>query len=184
MDFGFHPTYVLILLALALIVFGPSRLPKMGAQVGRMLREFQDARDGLTQQMRDAFQEEPETDFAGSTVPVEEDAEPAVEVDSPVAVLDPPPEGQTTPEAMGTAEEGAAEGPWEGFSGTTPAEAEGEAESKAESPALPGTDSVAPPVTKSDVEAPAGEAGNPFAWAGAEHEGTPAGPQDEEPRGA
>lgn len=103
--FGFHPLYVVILVALALLIFGPSRLPKMGAQMGRMLREFQAARDGLTQQMRDAFEEEPETNFAASSTPVEdedEDTETASE-EGAVAVLDPPPGGQTTPEALGTA---------------------------------------------------------------------------------
>lgn len=95
MDLGFHPLYVIILLALALIVFGPSRLPKMGAQVGRMMREFQEAREGLTQQMREAFEERPEP----VNVAEAGDAEPDVAVEaereeeggeSSVAVLDPP----------------------------------------------------------------------------------------------
>lgn len=103
--FGFHPLFVVILLALALIIFGPSRLPKMGAQMGRMLREFQAAREGLTQQMRDAFEEEPENDFAASTTAVDEETEPASD-ESTVAVLDPPPDGQTSPEALGTDVEG------------------------------------------------------------------------------
>ncbi|MBO0701661.1 MAG: twin-arginine translocase TatA/TatE family subunit [Candidatus Dormibacteraeota bacterium] len=95
--FGFHPLYVVILIALALIIFGPSRLPKMGAQVGRMMREFQAAREGLTQQMRDAFEEDSDAD--GPTV-AEEDDEPDSELaTSPstgpaVAVLDPP-EGES-----------------------------------------------------------------------------------------
>lgn len=84
--FGFHPLYVVILLALALIIFGPSRLPKLGAQAGRMLKEFQAAREGLTQQMREAFDEEP--DFgpsSGPTVAVAEDetdSEPVASGDS------------------------------------------------------------------------------------------------------
>jgi hypothetical protein len=61
-----------------------------------MLREFQAAREGLTQQMREAFEEEP--DFgpsSGPTVAVAEDetdSEPAAssETESAVAVLDPP----------------------------------------------------------------------------------------------
>lgn len=97
--FGFHPLYIVILLALALIIFGPSRLPKMGAQVGRMLREFQIAREGLTQQMRDAF-EESAPDFGPSSGPdvdssstyadddTAKEAEPSS--DGSVAVLDPP----------------------------------------------------------------------------------------------
>ena len=92
--FGFHPLYVVILLALALIIFGPSRLPKLGAQAGRMLREFQAAREGLTQQMREAFEEEPETNFAASTTSDEEETAAEPESEGPaVAVLDPPPAG-------------------------------------------------------------------------------------------
>jgi TatA/E family protein of Tat protein translocase len=92
--FGFHPMYVVILLALALIIFGPSRLPKMGAQVGRMLREFQAAREGLTQQMREAFEEEPNFGSStGPTVAVAEEApasEPAASTEGAVAVADRP----------------------------------------------------------------------------------------------
>ncbi len=95
MDFlGFHPMYVVILLALALIIFGPSRLPKMGAQVGRMLREFQAAREGLTQQMREAFEEEPNFGpSTGPTVAVAEEepaSEPAASTEGAVAVADRP----------------------------------------------------------------------------------------------
>ena len=90
MDLGFHPLYVIILLALALIVFGPSRLPKMGAQVGKMMREFQSAREGLTQQVREAFEEQP---AAVATVEDEPEAAalPTGEEDATaVAVLEPP----------------------------------------------------------------------------------------------
>lgn len=107
--FGFHPLYVVILLALALIIFGPSRLPKMGAQMGRMLREFNAAREGLTQQMRDAFEENEDSDtdtdssstfdtdeaptYAADETETEATAEGAeTSGEGAVAVLDPPAE--------------------------------------------------------------------------------------------
>lgn len=34
---------ILILLAVVLLVFGPSRLPEMGRQLGRGMREFKDS---------------------------------------------------------------------------------------------------------------------------------------------
>jgi TatA/E family protein of Tat protein translocase len=114
-DLGFHPLYVVILLALALIIFGPSRLPKMGAQVGRMLREFQAAREGLTQQMRDAFEEEP--NFGPSTGPTvavaeeEPSSEPVASAEDGDAVADRP-LGETIAAAVvdsPAAEAGAAE---------------------------------------------------------------------------
>jgi sec-independent protein translocase protein TatA len=36
----FSPVQILIVLAIALIVFGPKRLPEMGKSIGRGIREF------------------------------------------------------------------------------------------------------------------------------------------------
>jgi sec-independent protein translocase protein TatA len=41
MPFGFHPFELVIVLVLALLFFGPKRLPEMGSAVGRTIREFQ-----------------------------------------------------------------------------------------------------------------------------------------------
>ncbi|MBO0707342.1 MAG: twin-arginine translocase TatA/TatE family subunit [Candidatus Dormibacteraeota bacterium] len=153
----------MILVALALIIFGPSRLPKMGAQMGRMLREFQAAREGLTQQMREAFEEEPENDFAASTTSVDEETEPASD-ESTVAVLDPPPDGQTTPEAMGTAVDGA-----EGASGEV---------DLAEAAAAGVTAALHTPVEDPEAEEPEEAAASTGAPAAAV---TPSTPADEVP---
>src|SRR5919204_284972 len=40
---GFHWTYVVILLVIVLIIFGPGKLPELGAGVGRALQEFRKA---------------------------------------------------------------------------------------------------------------------------------------------
>ncbi len=39
----FSPIQILIVLVIALIVFGPKRLPEMGRSIGRGLREFKSA---------------------------------------------------------------------------------------------------------------------------------------------
>ena len=39
----FSPIQILIVLAIALIVFGPKRLPEMGRSIGRGIREFRGA---------------------------------------------------------------------------------------------------------------------------------------------
>lgn len=39
---------ILILLAVVLLVFGPSRLPEMGRQLGKGMREFKDSVSGLS----------------------------------------------------------------------------------------------------------------------------------------
>jgi len=39
----FQPMHLLIILAIALVVFGPKRLPELGAGLGKSLREFKKA---------------------------------------------------------------------------------------------------------------------------------------------
>ncbi len=43
MPFGLQPTHLIIILVVALLIFGPSRLPEIGRSFGKMLREFQSA---------------------------------------------------------------------------------------------------------------------------------------------
>jgi len=38
--FGFHAPELIIILVVALLIFGPKRLPEMGAGVGKFIREF------------------------------------------------------------------------------------------------------------------------------------------------
>ncbi len=38
--FGLGPTELVIIIVMALIIFGPSRLPKLGQSVGEMVRNF------------------------------------------------------------------------------------------------------------------------------------------------
>ena len=43
MPFGIGATEIVILLIVALLVFGPKRLPEMGRSLGRGMREFKDS---------------------------------------------------------------------------------------------------------------------------------------------
>ena len=38
--FGFHAPELIIVLVVALLIFGPKRLPEMGAGVGKFIKEF------------------------------------------------------------------------------------------------------------------------------------------------
>jgi sec-independent protein translocase protein TatA len=44
--FDFSPVQIIIVLVIALVVFGPKRLPEMGKNLGRSLREFKSSVSG------------------------------------------------------------------------------------------------------------------------------------------
>ena len=52
MPFGIGVWEILILLVVALLIFGPKRLPEMGRSLGRGLREFKDSVGGVTDAAR------------------------------------------------------------------------------------------------------------------------------------
>ncbi len=47
--FGLQPTHLIIILVVALLIFGPSRLPEIGRAFGKTIREFQSATKEATQ---------------------------------------------------------------------------------------------------------------------------------------
>jgi len=59
MPLGIHPGYLIILLAIVLIIFGPGKLPEVGGAIGRGMREFQKTRNELTDDVRSAISEKP-----------------------------------------------------------------------------------------------------------------------------
>lgn len=49
--FGLGPAEVILVLVIALIVFGPGRLPEIGQAVGKSIREFRTASSEITQEL-------------------------------------------------------------------------------------------------------------------------------------
>jgi len=49
--FGLGPAEVIVVLIIALIVFGPGRLPEIGQALGKSIREFRDASSEITQEL-------------------------------------------------------------------------------------------------------------------------------------
>ncbi len=56
MPFGLQPTHLIIIAVVALIIFGPSRLPEIGRAFGKTLREFQSATKEATQSFSEEVQ--------------------------------------------------------------------------------------------------------------------------------
>jgi len=57
MPFGMHPWYLIILLAIILIIFGPGKLPELGGAIGRGIREFQKSSSQITEEVKNAVAE-------------------------------------------------------------------------------------------------------------------------------
>ncbi len=45
---------ITIIIIIALVVFGPNKLPELGKALGRGIREFKDATDAMTKELKDA----------------------------------------------------------------------------------------------------------------------------------
>jgi len=47
--FGFHMPELIIILVVALLIFGPKKLPEMGASIGKSIKEFRKGMNELSQ---------------------------------------------------------------------------------------------------------------------------------------
>jgi TatA/E family protein of Tat protein translocase len=58
------PAEILVVLVIALLVFGPNKLPEVGRQVGRAMKEFRQFQQTMTRDVHEVF-----TDATGSAEP-------------------------------------------------------------------------------------------------------------------
>ncbi|HEX9364123.1 MAG TPA: twin-arginine translocase TatA/TatE family subunit [Candidatus Dormibacteraeota bacterium] len=56
---GTHWLWLVLLIVVVLIIFGPGRLPELGGAVGRAMREFRKATTELTNEVTAAAKSEP-----------------------------------------------------------------------------------------------------------------------------
>jgi sec-independent protein translocase protein TatA len=54
-----HPLWIVAILVIVLIIFGPGRLPELGSAAGRAMREFRKATTELTDSVTSAVQTPP-----------------------------------------------------------------------------------------------------------------------------
>ncbi len=100
------PAEILVVLVIALLVFGPTKLPEVGRQVGRAMKEFRQFQQTMTRDMHEVFSDDasssaeppptlppktavPDTDI----IDVNEAGEPATDGSAPA-----PGESTTDPE--------------------------------------------------------------------------------------
>jgi len=67
--FGLGLPELVVILVIALIIFGPKKLPEMGRAVGKAMSEFKKTSEGIERQIRD------EADSVKQSVAPEEDAD-------------------------------------------------------------------------------------------------------------
>ena len=92
MLFGLQPIHILFILLVALLVFGPKRLPDMGRSIGKALNEFRNGAREVTESLRTDFSGSPE---AGTTnnnpgMPVSANPTPAQSVPFQAPSIRPP----------------------------------------------------------------------------------------------
>jgi sec-independent protein translocase protein TatA len=65
--FGIGPEELIVILVIALIVFGPKRLPEIGRTLGRSLQEFRKASNEIREHLQVDLSDEPAADHRTST---------------------------------------------------------------------------------------------------------------------
>src|ERR1700683_1148962 len=84
----------LILMVLALVVFGPRRLPQIGRQIGKLMYEFRKASNDFKFQMEEELRQSEEADRRKKE---EEERQRALAAAPPPAQIAPPAESAITP---------------------------------------------------------------------------------------
>ncbi len=54
MPFGFHGLDLVVILVIALLIFGPKKLPEMGSAIGKSIKEFRKGMSELTSPKEEA----------------------------------------------------------------------------------------------------------------------------------
>jgi sec-independent protein translocase protein TatA len=100
--FNIGPLELMVILLLALVVVGPSRLPEVGRSIGRALREFRKVQD----EVRDSINFNLDPDPVTPRVPTKPGPPPAAieRARAAAAAAETQPQGDAQPETQPTAE--------------------------------------------------------------------------------
>ena len=91
------PLEILVVLVVALVVFGPGKLPELGRQVGRGYREFRKFQQGIRDDIEGAFRADDDEDEGHALSGGVDDGPPQIEGSPPDRSTRPePPPADTT----------------------------------------------------------------------------------------
>ena len=85
-----------VVLLVALVVFGPNKLPEVARQAGRAMRTFRKISDSFRKELRDAMAQPIETNSEPGVQPIETNSEPGVQ---PIETNSEPEESAAPPAA-------------------------------------------------------------------------------------
>lgn len=81
------PWELILILGIALVVFGPGKLPEAGKAIGKAMNEFKKASSGVKEEFQDALAIKDEVKKAGSDFSlanvIKEEEKPVVDVQQP-----------------------------------------------------------------------------------------------------
>ncbi len=90
---------MVVIAVIALIIFGPRKLPELGKSLGKSIAEFKRASNELKNTLEEEIRTEELNDARKSAqIP----PSPATPPSAPAPVAPPPPEGETTPRESAT----------------------------------------------------------------------------------
>ena len=69
---GMGPAELILIFIIALIVFGPGKLPELGQAIGKSVREFSKMSQDITRQVNEVMTAEPEEEKTSKAKPAEE----------------------------------------------------------------------------------------------------------------
>jgi sec-independent protein translocase protein TatA len=82
MPFNIHPAFLIVLLVIVLIIFGPGKLPELGGAAGRAIREFRKTSNEITEELKNSVAEKEQEAAAKNDAAAKE---PAVVAATPAA---------------------------------------------------------------------------------------------------
>jgi TatA/E family protein of Tat protein translocase len=94
---GMGPMELVLIMVLALIVFGPGKLPEIAGQMGKMVRDFRNATSDMSSEFNKAFSLETQETASPPTTPAQPSLPSAVDSSIPTTASTGPGESAEQP---------------------------------------------------------------------------------------